>query len=94
MDTLFLLMLTAATLAAAIYAQYRLPFHTATLTHAWITRLVLIVTGVAFGWAVTLYYMQATGINAVLVFLSALGLVHVPAAFILFLKRERRRELT
>lgn len=44
--------------------------------------------GVAFGFAAVAYY-AGPRYPAALVFLSAFGLVHLPAAAILLLKRER-----
>lgn len=87
MITLFIL--TVFTLAAAAYAQWRLPFHTATPASCWSARLLLLGTGLAFGFVMAQYYLGAEGFAWLLAFLIGLGLVHVPAAFILFLKRLR-----
>lgn len=85
------LLVTAAFLCAAAYAHYRLPFHTATAHHALIARLVLLVVGIGFGVVMSTSYMPAQGWVSVLPFLSGFGLVHVPAAAILFLKRQRAK---
>jgi hypothetical protein len=51
--------------------------------------VVLIVTGIAFGVTMAILYGFRFGIWPPLTFVAAFGLVHVPAAFILFIKRRR-----
>jgi hypothetical protein len=80
------------TLSAAVYAQYRIPFHTANAYQARLTRALLGIIGVAMGWA-AIRYQQAAGLRALLAFLNGFGAVHVPAAAILFLKRQRRKSV-
>jgi hypothetical protein len=80
---------TAALVAAAIYAQYRIPAHTSGTAKIALTRLLLIVIGVAFGYVLEQTYADARGLPPVLVFLAGFGLVHLPAAIILFIKRAR-----
>jgi hypothetical protein len=74
--------------AAAIYAHYRIPFHTVS-ARVQVLRAILVLVGIAFGY-VAAVSSGAQGAAAVLVFLCGLGLVHVPAAAILFLKRARQ----
>ena len=86
------MVMATVTVAAAIYVQYRLPYLTATRTQAGWARAILMVTGLAFGWVV----LKRIGSHEdnwmqVLIFLAAWGLVHVPAAFILFLKNQQRK---
>jgi len=88
MTTAALAILTAALLAIAAYAQWRIPRFEATRSGALLARGLLVLIGVAFGFVAADYY-AGPGYPAALVFLSAFGLVHVPAAFILLLKRER-----
>ncbi len=88
MQNLALAGLTLLTLAAAAYAQYRLPFHSATRRQLWFSRSLLALLGVLFGWVMS-YRSATNGLEAILVFLSAFGVVHVPAAAILFIKRRR-----
>lgn len=90
MSAFYTLILTFAVLAAAAYAQWRIPFHTANARHALIARLILAVVGVAFGIALATTYTDTQGWLAVVVFLAGFGVVHVPAAAILFLKRKRQ----
>lgn len=88
MDNIGLILLALVTLFAALYTHLRLPYHTAKRRNIWISRLLLLVLGVLFGW-VTMSQYPVSGSTAMLVFLSAFGIVHVPAAFILFIKRLR-----
>ena len=87
MSTAILAVVTIALLIIAGYAQWRIPRFEATRSGVFLTRGVLILIGVAFGLAVG--YFASPTYPAPLVFLSGFGLVHVPAAFILLLKRER-----
>jgi hypothetical protein len=75
-------------LAAAGYAQLQIPRFTAGSGKTALTRIVLVVIGIAFGFITAGPYANA-GLPAVLAFLIGFGAVHVPAAFILFIKRER-----
>ncbi len=87
MTTLLLALGAALLLAAAGYVHCRIPRHTKGRAHAVLARAVLLLVGVGFG----LYCAQfaPTPSDATLAFLNGLGLVHVPAAAILFLKRMR-----
>lgn len=90
MQNFLLLLLTGATLAAAAYAHYRIPYHTTNPRNRWFVHLLLILVGVAFGW-VNSQIFALTGLQNALIFLSAFGVVHVPAAGILFIKRQQKR---
>jgi hypothetical protein len=76
-------------LAAAGYAQVQIPRFTAGGSKIALTRSVLVVIGIAFGLLTAGPYANAP-LPAVLGFLIGFGAVHVPAAIILFVKRERR----
>jgi len=89
MGKLITLILVGAALAATAYAQYRMPFHTTNATHCWIARLVLAVTGLAAGLMTTARYAGEGEMLSLLAFLGGFGMVHVPAAVILFFKRQR-----
>jgi hypothetical protein len=86
-NTPLLMLLAAALLTAAGYAQYRIPFHTASRARATLTRAILAFIGLAVGWLSVRYANSPQ--HAGLAFLCGFGVVHVPAAFILFLKRAR-----
>jgi hypothetical protein len=74
-------------MAIAAYAQRRIRFHTAPSCVA-LTRAILALIGAAFGY-VAAATSGATGLTALLAFLAGFGVVHVPAAIILFFKRIR-----
>ena len=86
---ILLLLLTVALLAAAIYAQCRLGQQATSINRVWLARLVLIVAGLALGYVMTFYYVRMEGSAAVITFLFAFGLAHVPAALVLWVKRQR-----
>lgn len=95
--TIVLLLVTLVGLVAVIYAHLRLPYHSASAAQRRMTRVVLIGVGLLFG-AVMSYMFSRGGTVAGqaalpgwLVFASAFGLTHIPAAGILFLKRQQRR---
>lgn len=86
--------LVSIPLAAAVYAHARLPSLTPTRTQLWLTRLMLIGIGLGFGWAMSDVYFDVEGGAKVMLFLSAFGVAHLPAAIILGLKTIRRRQLS
>jgi uncharacterized membrane protein len=63
--------------------------HTAGTMKILLTRAILIAVGIALGYVISRNNADAHGSAALLLFLSGFGLVHLPAAFILFIKRER-----
>ena len=77
----------AALLALAVYAHHRIAAHTASPRNAMLTRAVLAVVGLALGSVAVLSAPPA--VSAPLLFLQAFGVVHLPAAIILFFKRAR-----
>lgn len=91
MTILYTIILTLGALGAAVYAQWRIPFHTATARHALIARLILLIVGLAFGFVVATIYSNTQGLSSLLAFLLGFGVVHIPAAIILFLKRQREK---
>lgn len=92
MSVLLSLILAVAVLCAAVYAQYRIPFHTPNAGQALVARMVLLLVGAAFGAVAATTYAGAQGGSYLLGFLTGFGLVHVPAAAILFLKRQRAKD--
>lgn len=92
MDWISPLLMAGFSVAAAIYTHYRLPFLTATRTQAGWARAILMLTGVAFGFvAVQQIGRNESGLMQLLIFVAAWGLVHIPAAIILFLKQQQRQ---
>ncbi len=79
--------LAAGLLCVALYAQYRIPFHTAGRTKASITRGVLAIVGALLGYVAASQAAERS--LAMLLFVQGFGIAHVPSAFILFFKRAR-----
>jgi hypothetical protein len=88
MNVFLLLILALPVIAAAGYAQLQIPRYTAARLRVLLTRAILIATGIALGYVPAVIYTKDPLI-ALLIFLIGFGVVHVPAAFILFIKRER-----
>src|SRR5690606_7571891 len=94
-----LLMLVALIgVAAVLYSHLRLRYHSDTVLQRRATRLILIGVGTAFGAVMSYLFSDAgplaagqPGLPPWLVFVSAFGVTHVPAACILFLKRQAQR---
>lgn len=87
MTILIPLGLAAAHLTAAVYAQARLDDYTAGARRVWLARLVLAAVGLGLGYVAAAH--MAEPLAATLAFLTGFGAAHVPAAAILFLKRQR-----
>ncbi len=87
---LLLLLLSIVTLSAVAWTHYRLRTHSARTRR--VVGATLLLAGVGFGGVMAFVYVPTTGLAPLLVFLSAFGLVHVPAACILQLKHWHGRE--
>lgn len=96
MEVLALLPIAAAVLLAAGYAHRRLPGLSGSVSGLWLARGLLVGTGVGFGLAMVASASVMAGdlgiVTAMLVFLSGFGVVHVPAALIMIIKRARRKQ--
>jgi uncharacterized membrane protein len=88
MDAAIMFIAAAILMAIAAYAQYHIRFHTVASRIAML-RAVLALVGIAFGYTVTAV-SGAQGLTALFAFLAGFGIVHGPAAIILFFKRLRR----
>lgn len=84
-----LALLAASAVVLAAYTHIRLRYHTATRLQAELTRVLLLLIGVAVGWLGVGWQTDASVLTGVLAFLTGFGLVHLPAAFILWSKRLR-----
>ena len=82
-----LISLVVVLLAVATYAQLRIAAFTRGAGRILLTRLLLLVVGVGFGWELSAGVEG--GFERLLVLLAGLGIVHVPAAIILFIKQRR-----
>jgi hypothetical protein len=91
MSYLFTALLVLIPLLIAVWAHTLLPRIARKPRDIWITRLLLLGVGTAFGMAMAFYYFDVAGVQRLLVFLGSFGIVHVPAAAILFLKQRQRR---
>ena len=92
MEWISVLLMAGISSAAAIYTQSRLPFLTATRKQAGWARAILMVTGVVFGLVAMMQIGgHESGLMQLLIFVAAWGVVHVPAAIILFLKQQQRK---
>lgn len=78
----------AAAIAVVIvtYAQYRIPFHTRGKWNQMFLRMALFAAGTALG---LLSARDYEGVRSAFSFIAAFGVVHFPAAVILFIKRQR-----
>lgn len=96
MQTAILTVLALVTLTAAAVVHRRLASVAGRGAGLLLIRAVLALAGIGFGWAMLRY--AAIGpeppprLDRLLIFASAFGMVHVPAMFILLLKRWRRGE--
>ncbi len=83
---LFLLAISALLISG--YAQLHISQFTAGESSAVLTRAILIAVGVAFGW-VAAVNLASEPTRTMLTFVIGFGAVHLPAAFILFVKAAR-----
>ncbi len=88
MNTNMLFIGAAFALAIALFAHTQLARFTAGHAAALLTRIVLIAVGAAFGYIAAIY-SAGDPVRPALLFLIGFGAVHFPAAFILWVKRER-----
>ncbi|MCC5884935.1 MAG: hypothetical protein JJT88_00705 [Gammaproteobacteria bacterium] len=95
MQTLALTLLTVLTLTATAFVHLRIAEVAGRSVGLWVTRGVLVLAGIGFGWAALRYAAIAAEplgmLDRLLVFGSAFGMVHVPGMFILLLKLWRRQ---
>jgi hypothetical protein len=88
---MLLLLIASAALGvfAAVYAQVRIPEFTTGAARAMLTRSVLALAGVALGY-VSVAQHPGHPLVELLELILGFGVVHVPAALILFFKGQRR----
>jgi hypothetical protein len=87
MSAFSLAFMAVVLLLLAAYAQYSIPAHTLAGRVA-LTRALLAAIGIAFGYVMALGYHEEPGLG-LLAFLVGFGMVHFPAALILFFKHYR-----
>lgn len=87
MEILLRVILALLLIAVAIYVHTQIPAFTKGRTNRIVARTILLVVGIAFGLTGTRY---ATGqLSQILTFLIGAGMVHLPAAIVLFIKGKR-----
>ncbi|WP_404364217.1 hypothetical protein [Marinobacter sp.] len=84
-----MIMAVVLALALAAWVHYRLGFQIASTAQLWAARIMLLLVGAGFGWAMSQVYIETGGLAGAWVFLTSFGVVHLPAAIILWLKKQR-----
>lgn len=85
----WLSILAVLLVAATAYAQYEIERYTAGKAKTWLTRAMLLAIGLALGYVLAKSGHILHEPTGLLLFLIGLGMVHLPASFILFFKHER-----
>lgn len=83
------IILAILVLAATVYVQYRLPIHTRNINETWVLRVLLAITGIGLGWLGLLWTIGLPQPLRWTIFLIGFGIAHVPAFFVLYIKRKR-----
>jgi hypothetical protein len=83
------IILTLLVIAATIYVQYRLPVHTRNGSETWLLRILLAITGIGLGWLCLFWFAALPGHLRWIAFIFGFGAAHVPAFFVLYIKRKR-----
>jgi hypothetical protein len=86
---IFLSLLMLAGLTAAGYVHLHASDFIATRTKLRVTRVVLLVVGLAFGYASAATYVPDSPAQW-LAFFAGFGAVHIPPAIVLLIKRARQ----
>ena len=84
MTTTVALLVAAVLVPVTLYAQVNVARFTSARSNAIATRVLLLAVGAGLGYVATRY--AETPLMALLYFAIGIGIAHVPAAFILFLK--------
>jgi hypothetical protein len=89
MDIVILAFMSGVLLTAAGYAHYRIPACTRDIGKRALLHIVLVIVGLGCGYVSAANIAPGGGPSAVFLLLIGFGLVHVPAAIILFIKQQR-----
>ncbi|MFC7516842.1 hypothetical protein ACFQUU_17690 [Herbaspirillum sp. GCM10030257] len=87
MVEILMVLVAGLLLALALYAQMEIGHFTAGTIRAGVARTILVVVGIGFGLTSAASVDGAP--SKILALLIGFGTVHVPAAAILFIKRQR-----
>jgi tellurite resistance protein TehA-like permease len=86
-SAVWLALLAALLVLVSAYAHLQIPRYTAGTAR--IARILLLAVGVGLGTVSAIIYAESDRSLAFVAFLIGFGVVHVPTAFILLLKRAR-----
>lgn len=89
MDVLLVFLLAAVSLAMAVYVHYRLPAHTRHSRATGPLHAMLIAVGLLLGYVGVLWTAGEPLIVRAVALLAGFGCAHVPAFFVLYIKRLR-----
>ena len=89
MDVMLIVLLAAPVIAATAYVHHRLPIHTRHSGATWFLRALLIGVGALAGYLGMLWAARDSYAMQWAAFLFGFGFAHVPAFFILYMKRQR-----
>lgn len=89
METMIVVLLAAPMIAATAYVHHRLPIHTRHAGATWFLRALLVGVGILAGYLGMLWSADQPFAMRWATFLFGFGVAHVPAFFILYMKRQR-----
>lgn len=89
MSAWIILLAAMPLLAATVYVHYRVRVHAESTLSAWLLRALLAAVGLAFGYLGVLWTLNAGAAAQCAAFLFGFGVAHVPAFFVLYIKRQR-----
>lgn len=89
MDIMLVVVMAALALAATAYVQFRLPVHTRHEGATWFLRALLAGVGALAGYLGMLWRVDHSIAMRWAAFLLGFGVAHVPAFFVLYIKRRR-----
>lgn len=89
MEVMLVVILAAPLIAAAAYVHHRLPIHTRHSGATWLLRMLLVGVGIGLGYLGAVWMSDHSFAMRWAAFLFGFGLAHVPAFFILYMKRQR-----
>lgn len=84
-----MVVIAAFLMGCAAYAHWRLPIHTRHSGGTWLARALLVLAGVGLGYLFALWFGGGPYALRWAAFLAGFGAAHVPAAVILYIKRQR-----
>lgn len=89
MSALLVFLAAIPLLAATVYVHHRVRVHTGHAATAWFLRALLAAVGLAFGFVGMLWTQGGGEALRWATFLFGFGVAHVPAFFVLYVKRQR-----